>query len=267
MAGLLVILGLVLTALLSPWIIPYNPVTISNDTLEPPTSKHFFGTDAFGRDIFSRVLAGSALSIYIAIASVGIGIICGIPLGLMSGYFGGKLDEVIMRATDVTLAFPQLLLAIAISTSFGPGLLSSILAVGLTRISGDARLVRGQVLSVKELQFVEAARSLGASDLRILFRHILPNCLAPIIVRATLGMAFAILAAASLSFIGLGAQSPQPEWGLMVTEGRHYIASGQWWMVTFPGLAIMTTIFGFNLLGDGLQDISQPKLRTRLSME
>ncbi|WP_245954377.1 ABC transporter permease [Paenibacillus flagellatus] len=261
--GLLFIVLWTLLALLAPAIAPYDPnVPNTLDKLQAPSASHLFGTDNFGRDIFSRVLYGAQISIWSGLIAVGISFCIGVPLGGIAAYYGGALGNVIMRLMDMLLAFPSLVLAMAIAASMGPGLSSAMIAVGIVGVPEFARLMHGQTISLREKEFVEAGRAIGLNDSVILFRHILPNALAPLMVRATLGMGFAILTAASLNFLGLGVQPPTAEWGAMISEGRGYIISGQWWIVSFPGLAIATSILGFNLLGDGLRDVLDPRLRS-----
>jgi peptide/nickel transport system permease protein len=246
-------------ALLAPWISPYDPLAQDQaPALQPPSRAHWMGTDPLGRDIFSRVLHGARLTVPVGVAVVALALVAGMLVGSAAGFLGGWADEILMRFTDLFLAFPALILAMAMAGALGPGLAHALLALALAWWPPYARLVRGQVLSLRESPFVEAARCLGASPWRLLFRHILPNCLTPLVVQATLDLGGVILAAAGLSFIGLGAQPPSPEWGAMVAEGRQYIAS-QWWVLLFPGLAILITVTGFNLLGDGLRDALDPR--------
>lgn len=237
--------------------LPRKPPCIPAFGCEEPV--HYFGLDLNGRDIFSRIVYGAAISLRVGIVSVGFAIWVGIFIGLISGYAGGWVDNILMRFMDVILAFPGLLLAITFVTKFGPGLENALLAIALVLIPVYARLTRASVLSVKENEFVLAGQALGASPQRLIFRHILPHALTPLIVQATLGIGGAILEAAALSFIGLGAQPPNPEWGQMLAEGRAYIFTAPH-LVIFPGLAIMMTVLGFNLLGDGLRDALDPRL-------
>lgn len=242
---------------------PYDPVaTYVGPLLDPPSAAHWFGTDNFGRDILSRVLAGARVSLWTGIIAVAISLAVGLPIGAIAGYFGGKLGNVLMRLMDMILAFPALLLAMALAVALGPGLGSAMIAVGVVGIPEFARIMYGQTVSLREKDFVEASRAIGLDDRTIVFRHILPNAMAPIMVRSALGMGYAILTAAALSFIGLGAQPPMAEWGVMISDSRGYIISGEWWMTFFPGLAISTSILGFNLFGDGLRDVLDPRLRT-----
>jgi len=246
---------------LGDFLAPYKPLAVDiTNRLQPPSVQHFFGTDEFGRDVFSRLLSGAKYSIQTGVVVLAIAIPLGSILGAIAGYFGGKYDEVIMRITDVFLAFPSLILAMAVSAALGPSLQNVMLSLIVVWWPAYARLVRGQALSVRENAYIEAARSMGASRVRIIFQHILPNSISPVIVRATLEMGMVIIWAAGLSFLGFGAQPPSPEWGRLITEGRIYIFQA-WWITAFPGLAILLVVLGFNLLGDGLRDILDPKLR------
>jgi peptide/nickel transport system permease protein/oligopeptide transport system permease protein len=261
MAGGAVILLLVLLGIAGPWIAPYDPLDQDlSKSLQSPSWAHWFGTDSFGRDILSRVLYGARISLLVGIVSQGIAFSLGVAMGLVSGYYGGKIDALIMRLADVTLAFPTLLLLIAITAAFQPSLAVVFVAIGVVGWAGLARLVRSQTLVVRELDFVQAARALGMNDFRLLARHVLPNTLAPAIIAVTLGMAGAILLEAALSFIGLGAQPPTPSWGSMISDGRDFLRTAPWISV-FPGLAIGLVVLGFNLFGDGLRDAMDPRLR------
>jgi len=228
--------------------------------LRSPGSSFPFGTDEMGRDIYSRVIIGTRLSLQIGLIIVFIAMGIGIPLGIIAGYVGGWVNEVIMRITDIFLSIPGLLLALAIVGVLGPGIKNAMIALSLVWWPGYVRLVQGKTLSLREESFVESAKSIGAGRLRIIFSHILPNCTSPIIVKASMDMGMAILFAANLGFIGVGAQPPEPEWGAMISVGRNYLPD-RWWMATFPGLAILITVLGFNLLGDGLRDVLDPQSR------
>jgi len=261
MLGTVIVISLIFMAIFVPWFAPHDPLEQDvYNRLAPPSSEHLLGTDQLGRDILSRILYGSRISLVIAIIVVAIACSTGLILGLLSGYFGGVLDEIIMRVTDIFLAFPRLVLAMAFAAALGPSLLNTMIAIAVTSWPVYARLARASTMQIRNEFYIEAARSIGASDLRIMFRHVLPMILAPIVVQATLDMGGVILTAAGLGFIGLGAQPPTPEWGVMVSEGRYYLSS-QWWVSTFPGLAILITVLGFNLLGDGLRDIFDVRMR------
>ncbi len=266
-AGLLVITLFVLTAILAPFLSPHNPVEVSlYDQIKPPiweeggTWKNVLGTDDLGRDILSRLVYGARVSLFVALATVGIAVFFGSFLGAISGYYKGFLDNIIMRFMDILLAFPHILLAIVIMAYLGPGLTNAMIAIGIIYIPRFARIVRASVLEECEKDYVTASRSVGARDWRIIFVAILPNCLAPLIVQTTLGFASAILDAAALGFLGLGAQPPTPEWGAMIAMGRSHILRA-WWVMTFPGIAILFAVLGFNLFGDGLRDALDPRLR------
>jgi peptide/nickel transport system permease protein len=261
--GLFFIVVWTLLAIVAPFLVPYSPTeTNTISKLQAPSAAHWLGTDNYGRDILSRILYGARISIWTGLIGVGISFIIGVPLGAIAAFYSGKLGNFIMRCMDVLLAFPSLILAMAIAASLGPGLISAMIAVGIVGIPEFARLMYGQTITLKEKEFVEASTAIGVKDRTIMFRHIFPNALGPILVHATLSMGFAILVASSLSFLGLGIQPPTPEWGAMISEGREYIITGEWWLVTFPGLAIATSILGFNLLGDGLRDVLDPRLRS-----
>jgi len=261
--GGIVLTGIILVALLAPWLAPEDPVEQNYArVLSSPSSEHLFGTDQFGRDILSRIIIGSRQSLAVAAIAIAIAASAGTLLGLLSGFFGGWIDTIIQRVIDVLLAFPGILFAMAVVAILGPGLLNAMIAVGISLIPSYARMVRGSVLSQKENQFVEAARLCGAGSSRILARHILPNVLGPVIVLITVSIAWAILIGASLSFLGLGAQLPEPEWGLDLSMAREYLREA-WWMTTFPGLAIMVTVVSVNLIGEGLRDALDPRTRSR----
>ena len=260
-AGLSIICLLLILAIAAPLIAPHHPTehySLANRLAEP-SSDYPFGRDELGRCILSRIIYGARISLLIGLIVVGIGLAVGVPLGLISGYYGGKVDFLVQRVVDTMLAFPGILLALMLVAILGVGLQNVMIAVGITTIPIYARLVRGSVLSIREEQFVEAARAVGGSDLRIMFRHVLPNCLAPLIVQSTLHMATAILWAAGLGFLGLGVRPPTPEWGAMLNGGRPYMRVAAH-VAVVPGLAIFVTVLGFNLLGDGLRDALDPRL-------
>jgi peptide/nickel transport system permease protein len=260
--GGLVLVALLAFAILAPWLSPADPIkTAPREALRAPGSTHVFGTDQYGRDVLSRVLHGARISLVVGLVSVSIALALGLPVGLAAGYYGGRVDALLMRVMDVMLAFPGILLALAIVSVLTPSLVNLMIAVGLAAVPTYARLVRGSVLAAKENLYVEAARAVGCRDGLVVARYILPNVVAPVIVTATLGMGTAILSAAALSFLGLGSQPPQPEWGRMLSEGRDYLREA-WWISTFPGLGIVFTVLAMNLLGDGLRDVLDPRLRT-----
>lgn len=267
MAGLFVITAFVLMAIFAPWLAPHDPLEQSlYDKLIPPfweakgTWTFPMGTDDFGRDILSRVIYGARISMAVGFIAVGIALVVGTVSGAIAGFYKGKVDGIIMRLMDILLAIPSLLLAIVIVTFLGPSLRNAMIAIGVVNIPRFARIVRGSVMEESSKDYVQGARALGASDMRLLFVHILPNCLAPLIVQTTLGFASAILEAAAMSFLGLGAQPPTPEWGAMLANGRALILRA-WWVITFPGLMILFAVLGFNLLGDGLRDALDPRMR------
>lgn len=252
--GAAIVLTAVLAALVGPWIMPFDPAEQHLALrLEGPSNRHLFGLDELGRDILSRVLAGARISLAVGLVVVGISVVAGIALGAVAGYFGGRVDEMISRVIDILLAFPGLLLAIALVAVLGPSLTNVILALSLIGWVGYARLVRGQVLRVRELEYVMAARALGATTTRVLVRHVIPATLPAVTVQATLGLGGAILAEASLSFLGLGVQPPTPSWGTMLSAGRAHLLDAPH-LTIFPGLAIALLVLGFNFLGDGLRD-------------
>lgn len=258
--GLVISALVILSAVFAPVIAPADPTAqnIAEDQLEPPSLEHPMGTDQFGRDVLSRVIYGAQLSIQVSLIAVGFAIVVGVPLGLVSGYFKGYVDEAIMRTMDVLFAFPAILLAIAVMAVLGQSLVNVMLAIGIVYTPIFARVTRSGVLSVREQAYVTAAEAIGDSHLSILRRDILPNVIAPIIVQATVSLAFAILAESALSFLGLGTPPPTPSWGRMLSESRDFIQTA-WWTVAFPGAAIMITILGFNFLGDALRDALDPR--------
>lgn len=261
-AGLVVLLGLIVVAMLAGVLTRYgiNEINVAN-RFAPPSAEHWFGTDDFGRDIYSRVVMGSRVSLQVGAIAVSISLVAGTLLGLISGYRGGWLDATLMRSMDVLFAFPVVLLAIALVAVFGPSLRNTMIAIGVVFTPIFARVVRGSVLSVRENLYIRAVRSLGASDMRIVLRHVLPNVAAPVIVQTSLSLAFAILLEAALSFLGVGVQPPQPAWGLMLSDAQRFMAQG-WWLSVFPGLAIFVTVMAFNVVGDGLRDALDPQQRS-----
>jgi len=259
--GMIILAVLAAMALAAPWLSPRDPIkTAPREALQAPGSRFLLGSDQFGRDVASRALHGARLSLTVGLIAVSIAVGLGTPVGLLSGYYGGRVDGFVMRVVDVLLAFPGILLALAIVSVLSPGLNNVMIAVGLSAVPNYARLIRASTLSAREQLYVEAARALGSRDLSIVTRYILPNVVAPLIVTATLGLGTAILSAAALSFLGLGSQPPQPEWGRMLSEGRDYLREA-WWISTVPGLGIMLTVLAMNLLGDGLRDLLDPRLK------
>ena len=260
--GIAIVFVTVFISFTSQWLIPYNPILPElNVKLNPPTSQHWLGTDDMGRDIYSRILAGTRVSLLSAVIIISISMIFGLLVGLIAGYVGGWVDDLLMRITDIFLAFPALILAMAISATLGPSLQNALIAVSSVWWPWYARLIRGQVISIKKMEYIEAARCVGNSPVRIIFHHILPNAMGPIFVQGTLDIGNTILLTSSLSFIGLGAQPPSPEWGSMVSIGRLYLLS-YWWVPTMPGFAILITALGFNLVGDALRDFADVRERS-----
>ena len=261
--GALIILLVALMAILAPWLAPYDPVSINlADRLSPPSPQHWFGADELGRDILSRVMHGARVSLIIGLVVIAIAGGLGTLLGATAGYLGGRADNLIMRVMDVILSFPSLVLALSLAAALGPSLRNAILAVAFVQIPKFARLARGEALALREALFIKAARVSGFRAPWIILHHVIPNSMGPIMVLATLTIGDTILVAASLSFIGLGAQPPTPEWGAMVSTGRKFLLD-QWWYPTFPGLFIMLTVIGFNILGDALRDALDPRMRGR----
>jgi peptide/nickel transport system permease protein len=260
LAGLAVVICLVLTAAAAPWLAPHDPYAIDVDAiLEPPSARHYFGTDELGRDVFSRMVYGARVSLEVGLAAAGLATALGVPLGALAGYYGGWVESVIMRFTDMMLCFPAFFLILAVIALLEPNINNIMAVIGLTSWMGVARLVRAEFLTLKEREFVLAARSLGASDARIIFRHILPNAMAPVLVTLTLGVAGAILTESGLSFLGLGVQPPLASWGNILNQGKANIEIA-WWLSVFPGLAILITVLGYNLLGEGVRDALDPRL-------
>lgn len=262
-AGGVVLILLIILAVFGSLLAPFDPLKQQySEVLQSPSRAHWFGTDQFGRDVLSRVIIGARQSLLVAAIAIAIAASLGVLAGLITGYFGGWIDVVIQRLIDIQLAFPGVLFALAVVTVLGPGLRNAMIAVGISLIPSYARMVRGSVLSARENAYVDAARVIGAGNSRIITRHILPNIAAPVMVLATISIAWAILIGSSLSFLGLGAQLPNPEWGLDLAASRDYLREA-WWMSTFPGLAIMLTVISVNLLGEGLRDVFDPRLRNR----
>jgi peptide/nickel transport system permease protein len=261
MAGAIALIVIVFGAVFAPWIAPYSP-TRQDFRIErqPPSWQHLMGTDEFGRDIFSRIIWGAQASLEAGLVAATIALVIGVLCGMLAAFYGGRADSVIMRGMDVVLAFPYILLAIAVVAILGPGLRNAMIAIGIVYVPHYARIARGSVLSVRSREYVDAARALGANDSRVMRQHILPNTLAPLIVQTTLCVGIAIIDTAGLSFLGLGTQPPTPDWGNMLAAGRNYVIDSPW-IATFPGLAILVTVLAFNLVGDALRDAFDPRLR------
>ncbi|MEH7125039.1 ABC transporter permease [Bacillus sp. JJ1773] len=261
LVGLGIVIFFVILAIIAPYIAPYSfRDQVIAERMQAPSSKHWFGTDDFGRDIFSRVLYGARISLWVGFFSVLGSVFFGTILGIIAGYYGRWVDAIISRIFDIMLAFPSILLAIAVVSILGPSLQNALIAIAVINIPNFGRLVRSKVLSVKQDEYIMAARAVGMKDTRILFRHILPNSISPVIVQATLAIATAIIEAAALGFLGMGALAPTPEWGKMLADSKNYITQAPWTLI-FPGLAIMLTVLGFNLMGDGLRDALDPKMK------
>lgn len=263
MIGLAIVLFLVLLAVFADFLFDYEQVVIKQNTairLQGPSAEHWFGTDEFGRDILARLVHGGRISLVVGVIAVAIALVLGGTLGAISGFFGGKVDMLISRAMDILLAVPSLLLSITIVSALGPSIINLMIAIAVSSVPGYARIVRSSVMTVRDNEFVEAAKAIGANDAQIIASHILPNCLAPIIVQVSLKVASAILSTSGLSFLGLGVKAPTPEWGSMLSGGRAYLRNAPH-LTVFPGLCIMLTILSMNLLGDGLRDALDPKLK------
>jgi peptide/nickel transport system permease protein len=261
MSGLVLVAGMFVVALASPWLAPYDPNMIDlKEVLMPPTPAHLLGTDTLGRDVLSRIIFGARVSLLVGFVAVGIATVIGVLVGALAGYYGGWLDQVLMRLVDLMLCFPTLFLILAVIAVLGPSIWNIMVVIGLTGWMGVARLVRAEFLSLKEREFVVAARALGASDVRLMLRHLLPNALTPVMVNATLGVAGAILVESALSFLGLGVQPPTPSWGNILTMGKDNIEIA-WWLSFFPGLAILVTVMSYNLLGEGIREAIDPRLK------
>jgi len=264
LVGLLILFFIFTLVFLGPALSTYDAYNVNFSVkLQAPSGAHILGTDNYGRDLLSRIFNGARYTLLAAVVSVVVGLVVGAPLGVVCGYFGGKVDMIIMRFVDILLAFPPLILAMAIVSGLGPSLLNAAVAIGISYIPLFARMARSRAITVKNMDYVQSAIALGSSRLRIILTDVLPNSLTPLIVQATIYTGYGILWVASLSFIGLGAKLPTPEWGLMIAEGRQYIVSGEWWMTVFPGLFIMLGVIGFTLIGDGIREVINPKLRLK----
>ncbi len=252
---------LVVMALTAQWVAPYDPNhQVLSDRLLPPSGRHWMGTDQYGRDILSRMIYGSRISLAVGLVAVFIYVLIGTTIGSLAGYYGGWVDGLLMRVTDIFLCIPTFLLILMVIAFVGPSILNIMVVIGLTSWTDVARLVRGEILALKEREFIQAARVIGMKDSRIILRHLLPNALGPVLVVATLGIGGAILVESALSYLGLGVQPPTPSWGNMLEEGKEHLTDA-WWLITFPGLAIFLTVLGYNLLGEGLRDYLDPRLR------
>jgi peptide/nickel transport system permease protein len=262
LAALTAILALTLVAALAPWLAPYDPdATDPSAVLAAVSWPHVLGTDVYGRDQLSRIIGAARIDLLVALAATAMALTAGSLLGALAGYRTGWVDQLVMRAVDAVMAFPAFILAMGITAALGNSTVNVVAAIALTHVPIYTRLVRGEMLRIREMEYAEAARTVGNRPRRIVFNHLLPNCMPPLIVQATLAMGFAILTVAALSFIGLGIQPPQSEWGSMTAEGAGYIVSGEWWLFLFPGLAIMLTVLAFNLVGDALRDVLDPRMR------
>lgn len=262
-AGGIVVFIFILVAIFAPFLASYDPSSINvNEIMLPPSADHPFGTDDLGRDVLSRMLYGTRVSLLVGFISVGISIYIGIVLGAVAGYYSGIIDSLIMRFVDIMLSIPTFFLILAVIAILDPSLINIMIVIGLTSWMGVARIVRGQILSLKERDYINAARAVGMNDLRIIIKHILPNAMSPVYVSAVLGIAGAILTESALSFLGLGVQPPTPSWGNILTAGKDNLEIA-WWLTLFPGLAILITVLGYNLLGEGLRDILDPRLKTK----
>jgi peptide/nickel transport system permease protein len=261
MTGLALVLGLFVVSVFAPWLAPYDPNLIDlKQVLMPPSADHFLGTDTLGRDVLSRIIFGSQVSLKVGFVAVGLATLIGLLIGALAGYYGGWVDQVLMRLVDLMLCFPAFFLILAVIAVLEPSIWNIMVVIGLTSWMGVARLVRAEFLSLREREFVTAARALGAGDTRLILRHMLPNALAPVMVSATLGVAGAILTESALSFLGLGVQPPTPSWGNILTAGKDNIEIA-WWLSVFPGLAILITVMSYNLLGEGIREAIDPRLK------
>lgn len=264
LVGLIVLAVVFVLVAFGPTLSPYDAFNTDFAVkLQSPSSSHLLGTDNYGRDVLSRIFSGARYTLLAAVVSVVIGLVLGAPLGVISGYFGGKVDLISMRGVDILLSFPPLILAMAIVSGLGPSLLNAAVAIGISYIPIFARVARSRAVQVKRMDYVQSAIALGSSRARIILTDVLPNSMTPLIVQATIYTGYGILWVAALSFIGLGAKLPTPEWGLMISEGRQYIITGEWWMTVFPGLFIMLGVIGFTLIGDGIREVINPRLRLK----
>lgn len=260
--GLILVLIMLLVAIFGPMLVPYNPDSTNPwIKMEAPSAAHVFGTDTYGRDVFSRVVSAARIDFLIAIASIGFAFLVGTSIGAVAGFFKGVADNVLMRVMDVMQSFPPFILGMALAAALGPGIRNLIIVITVIMIPGFARMVRSRVLTLREMPFVDAARSSSVPTWKIIFVHLIPNSMGPIVVSAALNMSYAMLDAAGLSFIGLGVRPPQAEWGMMISEGMNNLLGGEWWVTVFPGLALFVSVLGFNLLADGLRDIMDPRMR------
>lgn len=261
MAGAFVVIALLLIAVSAPFISPYGPNEINAwDVLSPPSVKHWFGTDELGRDVLTRIIYGARISLLVGFVAAGIAVLIGSVLGLMAGYYGGWVDNLLMRIVDIMFCFPTFFLILAVITFLRPSIWYIMIIIGLTGWMGVARLVRAETLTIREMEYIMAARCIGCSDRRIIFRHILPNAISPALVAATLGVAGAILTESALSFLGIGVLPPTPSWGNILTSGKDYIEFA-WWLSLFPGLSILVTVLAYNLLGEGIRDALDPRVK------
>lgn len=264
LCGGCVLIILFAAAVFGPLLVPYSPMEQNLSLrLAPPSSQHLMGTDELGRDVFSRIIVGSRVSMTVGFVAVGISLIIGVPLGLIAGLYGGIIDRIIMRIVDIMLCFPSIFLILMVITFLEPNIMNVMIVIGITSWPGLARYVRGETLAVREREFVQAAKLMGLSRMRILFIHLLPNVIAPVLITATLGIGTAVLTESILSFLGLGVQPPDPSWGNILTAGREYMGQRAWWLIFFPSFAILITVFSFNLFGEGLRDVLDPRMKQK----
>ncbi len=264
LTALCVLLLIALSALFAPWVAPFNPdLPDAAYSLSPPMLRHPMGTDLYGRDQLSRIIHAGRIDLLVAAAATGGALLVGVLVGALSGYRGGWVDQVVMRVVDSVMAFPAFVLAMGITAAMGNAIINVVIAIGITQVPGYVRLIRGEMFRVREMEYADAARVVGNPGWRIVLVHLLPNCIPPLIVQATLAMGYAILTMAALAYLGLGIRPPQSEWGSMTAEGASELVTGAWWLFLFPGLAIVVTVLSFNLLGDGLRDLLDPRMRGR----